>query len=92
MKKRRKSLILKLAVLAFAAYIATTLVYQAMQIRQSSVQLASIKAQIAQQQKQNAETQRLLNESDQQFMENVARNQLGYAKPNERIFMDASGN
>lgn len=92
MKKRRKSLILKLAVFAFAIYIAATLVGQVMRIRQSSMELASLKAQIAEQDKENAETQRTLSENDEQFMESVARNDLGYAKPNERIFVDASGN
>lgn len=92
MKKRRKSLILKLAVFAFAVYIAATLVSQVMHIRQNSMELASLKAQIAEQNKENAETQRTLSENDEQFMESVARNDLGYARPNERIFVDASGN
>lgn len=92
MKKRRKSLILKLAVFAFAVYIAATLIGQVMQIRRNSTQLASLKTQISDQKKENAETQRTLSENDEQFMESVARNDLGYAKPNERIFVDASGN
>lgn len=92
MKKRRKSLILKLAVCAFAVYIAATLVYQTMQIRKGTVELNTIKTQLTDQQKENADTKRLLSESDEQFMENVAREDLGYAKPNERIFVDASGN
>jgi cell division protein FtsL len=92
MKKRRKSLLMMIAVCAFAVYIAATLVNQTIQIRKSDSELATLKSQVVDQQKQNAETQRMLNENDGQFMENVAENSLGYAKPNERIFVDASGN
>jgi cell division protein FtsB len=92
MKKQRKSLMLRLAVCAFAAYLAVTLINQATQIRTRSEQLATLKTQVTQQQKQNTETQRLLSEKDEQFMQSVAENDLGYAKPNERIFVDASGN
>lgn len=83
---------MKLAVFVFAAYIAVTLIGQAMQVRRNNVQLASLKGQISEQQKENAETQRTLSENDEQFMESVARKSLGYAKPNERIFVDASAN
>lgn len=90
--KRRKNRLLRLAVCAFAVYILSTLVYETVQIRRSSEQLAQLHTQLQAQQQKNAETQRMLNETDEQLMENVARNDLGYAKPNERIFMDASGN
>lgn len=92
MKSHRKSFLLKLAVIAFAVYICGTLIYQTVQIRQSSDQLARIKAQLAEQQEQNAQTERILSENDEQFMESVARDELGYAKPSERIYVDASGN
>lgn len=92
MKKHRKSLIMMIAVCAIAVYLAATLVNQTMQIRKSNSEFATLKMQVADQQKQNAETQRMLNENDGQFMQSVAENSLGYAKPNERIFVDASGN
>lgn len=92
MKKRRKSLILKLAVFAFAIYIAASIVSQLVQMNRKNDQIGEISAQLSQQNKQNAETQRLLSESDEQFMESVARQKLNYAKPNERIYVDASGN
>ena len=92
MKKHGKSFMLKLAVCAFAVYIAASLVYQTVQIRESSAKLSLIKAQVADQQKKNAQIKRELAENDEQFMESVARDDLGYAKPNERIYVDASGN
>jgi Septum formation initiator len=92
LKKQKKSFLLKVAVCVFAVYIVVTLVFQTMRIRESSAQLALLKNQISDIQKKNAQTQRLLNENDDKFMESVARDDLGYAKPNERIFVDASGN
>ena len=92
MKKRRKSIILRLAVCAFAVYIAATLIVQVIQIRNDSSKLALLKTQIAEQQDQNARTKRILAQNDAQFMESVARDDLGYAKPSERIYVDASGN
>lgn len=92
MKKHKKSFLLKLAVCAFAVYIAATLVCQAVQIKQSGAQLSLLKTQLSDQKKQNDKTKRLLSENYQQFIESVARDDLGYAKPNERIYVDASGN
>lgn len=92
MKKRRKSFIFKIAVLAFAVYIVATLIYQAVQIRQSNDRLALVKSQLSSQQKQNEQIKRMLSEKDSEFMESVARNEFGYSKPNERIYVDASGN
>jgi cell division protein FtsB len=92
MKKHRKSFILRLAICAFAVYITASLVYQAYRIRQNSAQLDLLNKQISEQQKENEEIKRVLAENDEQFMESVARDELGYAKPGERIFVDASGN
>lgn len=92
MKKRRNSLILKIAILSFAVYIVATLIYQAVQIKESNKRLAQVKSQYAATQAENEKLEALLNESDEEFMESVAREELGYSKPNERIYVDASGN
>lgn len=91
-KKHRKSFLLKLAGVVFALYIISTLVYLSFQISQSNQQLDRLKTQVTDQEEQNAQTKRVLAQNDEQFMESVARNDLGYAKPSERIFVDASGN
>lgn len=92
MKKRRKNFIFKIAVLAFAAYIAVTLICQAVQIRQSNEKLSLAQSQLTAQKRKNEQSERTLKENDKDFMESVARNELGYSKPNERIYVDASGN
>lgn len=91
MKKHGRGLLLKLAAFVFAVYIAVTLITQVVQIKSGNAQLALLKAQVADQQKDNARTKQLLSENYDQFVESVARDDLGYAKPSERIYVDASG-
>ena len=91
-KNQKNGFLFKMAICVFAVYIAATLVFQTVRAREQSAQLALLKGQVSDTQKKNAQTQRLLNEKTEKFMESVARDDLGYAKPNERIFVDASGN
>lgn len=90
--KQRKSLILRFAVFAFIVYIAVTLINLQLQISKSRATLATTNAQLQQQQDKNAEIQRVLAEDDNKSKESIARDKLGYAKPDERIYINASGN
>ena len=93
MKKKNKNIILRLAVFAFAIYIAVTLVQLQINISQQTQELSKVTAERVDQQIKNAELQKQLssgNEAD--YIERVARDDLGYADPQERIFIDASGN
>jgi cell division protein FtsB len=91
-KKRRKSLILRIAVFAFIAYIAVTLTNLQLRISRDKATLSDVNAQYLGQQNKNEEIKRFLSESDSQYMESIARDKLGYAKPDERIFVNVSGN
>lgn len=90
--KKRKSLILRFAVFAFIVYIAVSLINMEFQISKSRAALATTNAQLLQQQDKNAEIQRVLAEDDSKYKESMARDKLGYAKPDERIYINASGN
>ena len=92
MKKHRNGFLLKFAMCAFAVYIAASLISLAVHIKSSGAQLSTLKIQVTDVQKKNAQTERLLSENKNKYMETVAREDLGYAKPNERIYVDASGN
>lgn len=92
MTKPRKSLIMRIAVFAFIVYIAVTLINFQLEIGRQKAKLADIQAQSQQQLGKNAEIQRVLSESDKQYMESVARDKLGYALPGERVFENVSGN
>ena len=94
-KKRKKSILLRLAVLAFIAYIVVTLVNQQVQISEKKAQLQSMKEQIRVQEIENEDLKRV-SDSDyaqnEDYIERVAREKLDYVKPGERVFINISGN
>ena len=52
----------------------------------------AMQQQLEAQQAQNDELSRVLQSgTDEEIVERVARDQLGYAKPNERVFVDMTG-
>ncbi len=92
MKKRRKSLLLRLAVFSFAVYIAVVLIQQQLEIGRKKTEISSLKLQYQQQLSRDDELQRSLSENNDQYMESVARDTLGYARPNEHIYVNVPGN
>lgn len=72
-------------------YLVAGLVFNQVQIAAKRQELASVQAQLAAQQQQNDELSRVLESgSDLEIIERVARDK-GYAKPNERVFVDVTG-
>ena len=57
----------------------------------SDAELDTLNEQIAQQQTENQEMQRILSGDADQITEWVARDSYNYAAPNERIFVDVTG-
>ena len=55
-------------------------------------ELETLNEQIAQQQTENQEMQRILSGDADQITEWGARDSYNYAAPNERIFVDVTGN
>ena len=84
-RKQRRSfsgLALKLGLLFLCVYLAVSFV---------CAQLENISQQVAAQQAQNEEIQRTTQADDEaSYMERVARDKLGYARPDERIFIDGA--
>jgi cell division protein DivIC len=69
-----------------AAYISNRV-----EIATRNQELASLKAQLQQQNEENDELQRVLESDDDTIQERIARDTYGYAAPNERVFIDMSG-
>ena len=69
-----------------AAYISNQVT-----ISSKRVELETLNEQIAQQQTENQEMQRILSGDADQITEWVARDSYNYAAPNERIFVDVTG-
>ena len=69
-----------------AAYISNLVT-----ISSKRAELETLNEQIAQQQTENQEMQRILSGDADQITEWVARDSYNYAAPNERIFVDVTG-
>ena len=69
-----------------AAYISNQVT-----ISSKRAELETLSEQIAQQQTENQEMQRILSGDADQITEWVARDSYNYAAPNERIFVDVTG-
>ena len=70
-----------------AAYISNQVT-----ISSKQAELDAINEQIAQQQSENEELERILSGDPDEIVEWIARDSYGYAAPNERIIVDISGN
>ena len=93
-KKQRGSLLLKLAIFAFVAYIVFALVNQQVQINEKSQELADLQEQVETQKIKNEDMKHALNadeEETKEYIERVAREDLDYAKPGERVFVNIAG-
>ena len=76
-----------LLVSMLAAYISNQVT-----ISSKQAELDSLNEQIAQQQSENEELERILSGDPDDIVEWIARDSYGYAAPNERIIVDISGN
>mgnify|MGYP004618445555 FL=1 len=94
-KKRKKNAVGRtLARLFFVLMLLSMLAaYISNQVTISSkrAELETLNQQIAQQQTENEEMQRILSGDSDQITEWVARDSYNYAAPNERIFVDVTG-
>lgn len=92
MKHKRSSLFFKVAVFASALYCIYTLLNLQFQINEKREQLSILRAEIEQQQQKNAQLNEILqNDIDPRYMEKIARDKLGLAMPNEKIFINPNG-
>ena len=81
-----KLLFLLLLLSMLAAYISNQVT-----ISSKRAELETLNEQVAQQQTENQELQRVLSGDADQITEWVARDSYNYAAPNERIFVDVTG-
>lgn len=91
--KYRGSVLLKFAVLCFAAFAVVSLVGQQLQISEKREELAAVQEQLSTQLTRNEEIQNSLDNSGglAEYAERKARSELDYAKPGERVFVDVGG-
>ncbi len=94
-KKRKGSLLLKIAIICFAAFLLMMFVSQFFQISTKSAELKALKEELRLQQLINEELRYDLEGEDtgtDDYAEKVARRELDYVKPGERVFYNIGGN
>lgn len=91
MKPKKPSFLVKLLVICVAAYAAVTLMGLQFEINEKQREIASVEEQIELTRIRNAQRQAELDaEQDESSVKSDARDELGYALPGERIFIDVS--
>ena len=94
--KRKKiklsALVLRLSFVSVALYLIAALISAQVELVAKRRELDSVTAQAQTQQAANLELQRVLATDDEDaYIERIAREKLGYARPDERVFVDMSG-
>ena len=88
-KKKTYSTILTVAFAALVCYFVIALISLQSDIKEQKEQIADINAQADAQSADNRELDNLLNDSDlDSYVERIAREELGYVFPNERVYYD----
>ena len=93
-KKYKGSLLLKIAIVCFALFLLLMLVGQFFQIGKKQAELDHLKEQLRQQQLVNDELRYDLEGEDtgtDEYAAKVARRELDYVKPGERVFYNIGG-
>ena len=91
MSKRKMPGIAKLAMLAFLIYAAVTIVSLRSQIADKQAELDSLSLRVQEYEDANAALQEeMQNGISEEEISELARNELIYAEPGERVFVDTS--
>lgn len=90
----KKGIIIKVAVVAFVIYMCVVMINQQVQIKEKKIQLAALNSQIDVQEIQNKQLNQVLSSDEEQtkeYIEKIAREELGLAKPGEKVYIGVSG-
>lgn len=91
-KKNRKNIILRVCIFAFVVYAAVILIDMQVNLADKKQELIALELTIEAQRLENAELERQLDAgADDEYIERVARDQLDYVYPEERVYIDISG-
>ncbi len=90
-KKRNHSIILGVLFFAVVCYFVATLISLQTRVKAEEKELEDLKTSYQQQINDNAELQMIIeNGNEADYIEKVAREQYGYAKPDERVYFDST--
>ena len=92
-KTKSKSIILRTGLFIFMCYLIVSFVHVQHEINNMSQRCEEASMAYEQQEIENQELKRLLDsDSEEELKERIARDQLGYVKPDEKVFYDIAGN
>lgn len=84
--------LVRVALMALGGYLVLALIVNQVEISAKQQELAAARAQLESRLAQNEELSRVLESGDElELIERVARDSLGYARPNERVFIEVGG-
>lgn len=92
--KKKKYILLYVAIFCFVAYAVITLINQHIEISDKQSQLDDLQSQIVVQEIKNDNINEVKNYSDEeldQYIEQIAREDLDYIKEGERVFVNIAG-
>ncbi|MGN1112685.1 MAG: septum formation initiator family protein [Acutalibacteraceae bacterium] len=92
--KKKRSIVLGVLLVLFAAYAVVTLISQQIQINQKQSELSELEDKILIQEVKNGEVEKVYNSDDkenEEYIRRIAREELGYAEPDERVFINIAG-
>ena len=92
--KKKRNVIFGVLIVLFAAYAVVTLISQQIQINQKQSELSELEDKIIIQEVKNGEVEQVYNSSDkenEEYIKKIARDELGYAEPDERVFINIAG-
>ena len=91
-KKPKKGLFLKIAAIAFAVYLLYSLISIQANISKKQTELDALRQEYTEMLIRNEELQKTLDSyGTDEFIEEQAREKLGYAYPDEHFYIDVSG-
>lgn len=92
--KKKRNIIFGVLLVLFAAYAVVTLISQQVQINQKQSELSELEDKIIIQEVKNGVVEQVYNSSDkenEEYIKKIARDELGYAEPDERVFINIAG-
>ena len=92
--KKKRNIVFGVLLGVFAAYAVVTLISQQVQINQKQSELSELEDKILIQEVKNGEVEEVYNSDDkenEEYIRRIAREELGYAEPDERVFINIAG-
>ena len=89
--KSKKNTLIRIALALLCLYAVVMWIHVQLEISEKKSQIADIENQIAIQKITNDKMKYALDNEDPDYIEQAIRNELDYAKPGEKVFVDISG-